>query len=100
MDISDEIDDATIAIDETTILENKATIWPEDICKNRLTSKFCSVNYLVIIECLFSSRMSLVSLYNHLCYFQSENVFQIPVLKTKKTRYHAKPFLEYKRRFR
>ena len=26
--IFDEIDDATIAIDETTILEIKATIWP------------------------------------------------------------------------
>ena len=31
-------------------------------------------------ECLFSSRMSLASLYNHLCDFQSENVFQMLVM--------------------
>ena len=28
MGISDEIDDATVAIHETTILDIKATIWP------------------------------------------------------------------------
>ena len=52
---------------------------------HRLTSKFCSVNHLVIIECLFSSRMSLESLYNHLCHFQSENVFQMLVTLRGKT---------------
>ena len=34
---------------------------------------------------LFSSRMSLASSYNHLCHFQGENVFQIPVTPRGKT---------------
>ena len=81
MGISDEIDDTTIAIHETTILKIKATIWSRRFFRNHpLTSRFCSVIHLVIIEGLrVSSRMSLASLYNHLCHCQSENVFQIPV---------------------
>ena len=39
----------------------------------------------MIIEYLFSSRISLASLYNHLRDFQSENVFQIPVRLRGKT---------------
>ena len=63
MAISDEIDDATIAIDETMNLEIKATIWSRRFFrKHRLTSKLCSVNHLVIIEFLFAARMSLASL--------------------------------------
>ena len=35
MGISDEIDDATVAIHETTILYNKATIWRRRFFRNR-----------------------------------------------------------------
>ena len=70
MGISDEIDDATIAINETMILDIKATILPRRFFRNNhLTSKICSVNHLVIVECLFLSRMSVSSLYNYLCHF-------------------------------
>ena len=55
MGTADEIDDATIAIDEATTLEIKAIIWPTRVFRNyRLTYKFYSVNHP-----LFSSRMSL-----------------------------------------
>ena len=93
MGISDEID-ATIAIDETTILEIKATIWPRRFLRHhRLTLKFCSVNHPVIIECLFSSRISLASLFtgNHLCHYCSN---------TSNATRQNKIFLTYKRRFR
>ena len=63
MGISDEIDDATVAIDETTALGIKATIWPGRFFTNHFNIKICSVSHLVIIECLFSLRMSLASLY-------------------------------------
>ena len=38
--------------------------------------------------------MSLASLYNHLCHFQSENVFELPVTLRRKT------IFDIKRRFR
>ena len=87
MGISDEIDDTTIAIHETTFLKIKTMIWSRRFFRNHpLTSRFCLVIHFVIIEGLrVSSRMSLASLYNHLCNFQSENVFQIPVTVRGKT---------------
>ena len=63
---SDEIDGGTIAVDKAKIFEIKPPIWPRRFFRNhRLTSKCCSVNHLVIIECLFSSKISLASLNNH-----------------------------------
>ena len=61
-----------------------------DEIRRRRDDCFSSVNHLVIIECLFSSRMSLASLCNHLCHFQSENVFQIPVTLRRKTIFDIK----------
>ena len=53
MGISDKIDNTMNAIDETKILEIKATISTVKVFRNHcLTSKFCLVNHLVIIECL------------------------------------------------
>ena len=61
--ISDKIDNASNTIDEREIIEVKVAIRPMRFFRNyRLTSKFCSVNHLVTIECLFLSRMSLASI--------------------------------------
>ena len=66
MGTSEEIDDGTIAIDKTKVFEIKPPIWLTRFFRNhRLTSKCCYVNHLVIIECLFSSKISLASLNNH-----------------------------------
>ena len=53
MGISDKIDDSRIGIDGMTVLKRiKRRFDLEGIFRNhRLTSKFCSVNHLKIIEC-------------------------------------------------
>ena len=69
----------------------------EDIFRNhRLTSKFCSVNHLVIIERLLSPGMSLASLYNHLCHFPKGKIFfQIPVTLRSKTIFEIKATISF-----
>ena len=42
--------------------------------------------------------MSLASLYNHLCHFQSENVVQIPVTLQGKTIFDIQPTISLKNR--
>ena len=58
MGISDNMDDATIVIDETEILKIKATICLTRFFRNhRLTSNFCSVIRPGKNESLFSPKM-------------------------------------------
>ena len=54
MGISDEIDDAMIAIDEMTILEIKATIWPRRFFRIQILFGSCDNWMLVFTEDEFS----------------------------------------------
>ena len=88
MRISNEIEVATITLEETTILEFKVTNWPRRWFRSyRLISKLCPSKSSrdhwwmpVFIVGEFSFFID-----NHLYHFQNESVFQIPITLRGKT---------------
>ena len=93
--ISEKIEVTTIAMDETTILEIIATIWPRRVFRNNIIySTLCLLNHFVTIgECLFSSRMSLAMPYIITCITSKvRKVSQIPITIQGKTSFCKRRF--------
>ena len=88
MSISDEIDEAAITIDETTILEVKEMIWPRRYFQKSsfnikiLFSKSSCDNWMLVF---IEDEFSIIILSLDMCQFPSENGFQIPVTLRGKT---------------